>query len=341
MIKTTAAILAKINSPLVIEEISISDRLDSGQVLIQMESAAICGSQVGEIKGVKGTDKYLPHLLGHEGIAIVLRTATDVTKVSEGDRVAVHWMKGSGIDAKPANYSSLNFSRINSGAIAVFSEKSIISENRITKISGEDKSAIFSTLGCGLLTSYGVLTRNLDISNKEGNLLILGFGGIGQLIYLLGSVITKASFSVLDRNTYSLDLAKSWGISNVFSDLGDIPKDKYDFVIDTTGNVKSIEKGYESLSKIGHLILLGVTPIGQNIRIDPMPLHFGKVITGSFGGNVNPGIDIPMIQELVNSNINHFDKYKFKNFKLSEINTAILELENHPNFSRALIDFSI
>ena len=339
--KTTAAILAKLNSPLVIEEISISDRLESGQVLIQMESAAICGSQIGEIKGVKGTDKYLPHLLGHEGIAIVLRTAKDVTKVSEGDRVAVHWMKGAGIDAKPANYSSLKFSRINSGAIAVFTEKSIISENRITKIGSESKSAIFSTLGCGLLTSYGVLTRNLGILNKEGNLLILGFGGIGQLIYLIGNVITKANFSVLDRNAHSLELAKSWGISSIFSNLGDIPEDKYDFVIDTTGNVKSIEKGYECLSQIGHLILLGVTPVGQRISIDPMPLHFGKVLTGSFGGNANPEIDIPMIQELVNSNLSHFDKYKFKNFKLNEINTAILELENNPNFSRALIDFSI
>lgn len=339
--KTTAAILAKINSPLAIEEISISDRLESGQVLIQMESAAICGSQIGEIKGVKGTDKYLPHLLGHEGIAIVLRTAKDVTKVSEGDRVAVHWMKGAGIDAKPANYSSFNFSRINSGAIAVFAEKSIISENRITKIGSEYKSSIFSTLGCGLLTSYGVLTRNLDILNKKGNLLILGFGGVGQLIYLIGSIISEASFSVLDRNTHSLELAKSWGISNIFSNLDDIPEDEYDFIIDTTGNVISIEKGYACLSQIGHLVLLGVTPVGQRIRIDPMPLHFGKVITGSFGGNANPEIDIPKIQELVNSNLGHFDKYKFKNFKLSEINTAILELENNPNFSRALIDFSI
>lgn len=339
--KTTAAILAKINSPLVIEEISISDRLESGQVLIQMESAAICGSQIGEIKGVKGTDKYLPHLLGHEGIAIVLRTAKDVTKVSEGDRVAVHWMKSAGIDAKPAKYSSVNFTQINSGAIAVFTEKSIISENRITKISSESRSTIFSTLGCGLLTSYGVLTRNLDILNKKGNLLILGFGGIGQLIYLIGNLITKANFSVLDRNAHSLELAKSWGIESIFSNLVDVPEDQYDFVIDTTGNKKSIEKGFECLSQIGHLILLGVSPVGQRIRIDPMPFHFGKVLTGSFGGNANPEIDIPKIQDLVNSNLGHFDKYKFKNFKLSEINTAILELENNPNFSRALIDFSI
>ena len=106
MMKTKAAILTEINSPLIIDEVFIPDQLESGQVLIQMESSAICGSQIGEINGVKGIDKHLPHMLGHEGIATVLRMASDVTKVSLGDRVTVHWMNGLGIDAKPAKYDS-------------------------------------------------------------------------------------------------------------------------------------------------------------------------------------------------------------------------------------------
>lgn len=341
MMKTKAAILTEINSPLIIDEVFIPDQLESGQVLIQMESAAICGSQIGEINGVKGIDKYLPHMLGHEGIATVLRMASDVTKVSLGDRVTVHWMKSLGIDAKPAKYDSLKFGQINSGAIAVFAEKSIISENRITRINSNVNSPIFSTLGCGLLTSYGVITRNLDIFNHKGNLLILGFGGIGQLIYLIGSKITKCNFSVLDKNKNSLNLANLWGINNRYENLNELSNNNYDFIIDTTGDILSIEKGYEVLSKTGHMVLLGVSPLNEKIKIDPMPLHFGKVISGSFGGNTIPEEDIPIIQELINSNKEHFDKYIFKKFKLDDINTAIYELKSNPNFSRALIDFSV
>jgi S-(hydroxymethyl)glutathione dehydrogenase/alcohol dehydrogenase len=341
MIKSKAAILTKINSPLVIEDILIPDQLESGQVLIEMQNSAICGSQIGEIRGVKGKDEYLPHLLGHEGVATVLRIASDVTKVLPGDIVSVHWMKGSGIDANPAKYKSSSFPLINSGAIAVFAEKSVISENRITKISSDVKSSIFSTLGCGLLTSYGVLSRNLSISNKGGNLLILGFGGIGQLLYLIGSKITNCSFSVLDKNIHSLDLADSYGITNRYSNLYDLPRDYYDYVIDTTGDVMIIERAYECLSQIGQMVLLGVTPAGQKIEIDPMPLHFGKVLTGSFGGNAIPDFDIPIIQELVFSDLAHFEKYVFKRFQLDEINMAIEELNNNPKFSRALIDFSV
>ena len=43
--------------------------LDVGQVLVELQCSGICGSQLGEIDGVKGPDRYLPHLMGHEGFA--------------------------------------------------------------------------------------------------------------------------------------------------------------------------------------------------------------------------------------------------------------------------------
>jgi hypothetical protein len=33
---------------------------------VKIHFTGICGSQIGEINGVKGPDQYLPHLLGHE-----------------------------------------------------------------------------------------------------------------------------------------------------------------------------------------------------------------------------------------------------------------------------------
>ena len=70
--KFKAAILFKQNEPLVIEEICFKSKLNVGQVLVKLHASGIWGSQLGEIKGVKGRDNYLPHLLGHEGCATVL-----------------------------------------------------------------------------------------------------------------------------------------------------------------------------------------------------------------------------------------------------------------------------
>ena len=57
-----AAILQELNQPLVVDEVELPAELAVGQVLIKIAYSGICGSQLGEIKGVKGEDKYLPHL---------------------------------------------------------------------------------------------------------------------------------------------------------------------------------------------------------------------------------------------------------------------------------------
>src|SRR5215467_11398229 len=94
-----AAILEKLNAPLVLDEVELP-RLECGQVLVEVHCSGICGAQLGEIAGVKGEDKFLPHLLGHEGGGIVLETGPGVTCVKEGDHVVLHWRKGFGIQSQ-------------------------------------------------------------------------------------------------------------------------------------------------------------------------------------------------------------------------------------------------
>src|SRR2546425_375952 len=101
--KTTAAILLEQRKPLVIDEVEIPP-LSTGQVLVQLKTSRICGSQIGEIDGVKGPDHYLPHLLGHEGGGIVLETGPEVTHVKSGNHVVLHWRPGAGLQIRPPTY---------------------------------------------------------------------------------------------------------------------------------------------------------------------------------------------------------------------------------------------
>ncbi len=78
-IKTArAAILAQSRQPLVVDEIALPDALDVGQVLVKVLYTTICGAQINEIEAVKGPDKFLPHLLGHEGGGVVERIGPGV-----------------------------------------------------------------------------------------------------------------------------------------------------------------------------------------------------------------------------------------------------------------------
>src|SRR3954463_15943317 len=130
--KTQAAILVEQHKPLVIDEVEIP-ALGYGQVLVEIKVSRICGSQLGEIDGVKGPDRYLPHLLGHEGGGIVREIGPEVSHVKPGDHVVLHWRPGAGIQAGPAKYR-LGSQTVNAGNITTFQNLTVVSENRLTRI---------------------------------------------------------------------------------------------------------------------------------------------------------------------------------------------------------------
>ena len=57
--KCLAAVLVELKKPLVLEEIEIP-KLSYGQVLLKVLCSGICGSQLGEISGVKGYEDAKP-----------------------------------------------------------------------------------------------------------------------------------------------------------------------------------------------------------------------------------------------------------------------------------------
>jgi glycosyltransferase involved in cell wall biosynthesis len=99
-----AAILVEQKKPLIIDEVQLPDALELGQVLVKVHFSGICGSQLGEIDGIKGADQFLPHLLGHEASGTVIEIGLGVKHVKKGDVVVMHWRKGAGIEASPPCY---------------------------------------------------------------------------------------------------------------------------------------------------------------------------------------------------------------------------------------------
>ena len=101
-----AAILIEQNKPLIVDYIKcLNEKLGIGQVLVELYVSGICGSQLGEIDGAKGSDKFIPHLMGHEGCGRVKEVGPGVTTVKAGDKVVLHWKKGNGINSEVLNTS--------------------------------------------------------------------------------------------------------------------------------------------------------------------------------------------------------------------------------------------
>jgi S-(hydroxymethyl)glutathione dehydrogenase/alcohol dehydrogenase len=329
-----AAILQKSNSDLIFDDIRFNNNLKAGQVLVRVFYSGICGAQINEIQAAKGPDKFLPHLLGHEGYGEVVTVGELVKSVTKGDKVILHWMPGSGIQSDPAQYIWQN-KTLNSGWVTTLSEFTVISENRCTKIETDISAMHLPLLGCAATTAAGVLANDSQISLGD-SVVVLGVGGVGLLTIEAARASGAYPIVGVDIHENKLIEAKNFGATHVIKKesgdilneiMGKMFNDSPDIVIETTGSKEMIELAYRLISKKGKAILVGVPKVTEPITIDTLPLHFNSEITGSKGGQTRPEVDIPKYAKLAEKGIYRFDKLPISIFKLEEINNGIGQLK--------------
>lgn len=344
---TKAAFLVEQNKPLVVDNIKLPKQLFIGQVLVKIEVSGICGSQIGEIAGVKGPDKYLPHLMGHEGCGVVLETGPGVSTMKKGDKVILHWRKGTGIQAPNPIYE-WNNKKLNAGWVTTFNNHAVVSENRCTKIEKDFDSELASLFGCAITTGFGVVDNNAKLKLGE-SVIVYGAGGVGLNIIQACKLNSAYPIIAVDLFDNRLDLAFKLGATHIINSRKADPIKKIeeilegnniDVFIDNTGIPSIIEQGYELLSNTGRLVLVGVPRNNSNINIFTLPLHFGKQIIGSHGGESNPHFDIPRYLKLFKNNMAEFKVLISKRYPLNDINQAISDMKEGKSAGRILIEMS-
>jgi len=342
-----AAVLTAQGRPLGVETVGLPETLHFGQVLVRVHFSGICGSQLGEIDGVKGPDAYLPHLLGHEGSGSVLAVGDGVKTVAPGDAVVMHWMEGAGLASLPPVYT-LGGARLNAGFVTTFNEYAVVAENRVTAIPKDFDLAVAALFGCAVTTGFGVINNKARIG-LGASLAVFGAGGVG-LSMIQGAALAGAHPIVaLDKFDNRLELAARLGASHVLNVAKTDPEAALraifgsggaDVCIDNTGNPEVIRLAYDLTAKNGKTILVGVPPKGREATLYTLPLHFGKEITGTKGGECAPHRDIPRYIRLCRAGKLDLSPLITERYTLDAINTAIERMRGGQMAGRCLIELS-
>jgi S-(hydroxymethyl)glutathione dehydrogenase/alcohol dehydrogenase len=341
-----AAVLTELKAPLVVAELTMPETLAVGQVLVKIHFSGICGSQLGEIDGAKGEDKFLPHLLGHEASGTVLAIGIGVKHVKVGDKVVLHWRKGLGIESETPHYTWQG-RKVNAGWITTFNEYAIVSENRVTPIPADSDLEVAALFGCAVTTGFGVVENNAKVRIGE-SVVVFGAGGIGLNIVQAAALVSAYPVIAIDLHDNKLELAKQMGATHVInSSRGDareaildiVGKAGVDAFIDNTGQPAIIEMGYQITKPQGRVTLVGVPRKGNNINIYSLPLHFGKGLSGSHGGEAIPQADIPRYQNLYRAGQIKLRELITDYFTLDQINDAIGGMRSGRMAGRCLVRF--
>lgn len=344
-----AAVLTTLNSKLEIMHLE-PQKLSPGQVLVRILVSGLCGAQLQEIAGFKGNANFLPHLMGHEGCGIVEAIGDGVTNVKVGDKVVMHWRPSLGNEADFPKYRSQTGELVSGGKVTTLSEKSVVSENRLTVVPKETPSELAALLGCGLSTALGVVAQECNLKFGE-SILVVGCGGLGLGIIqaarlssaspIIGADITPSKESLVK------EIGADWFINPVNSNIGDELEKitglrSVDAIVDTTGIPEVLASLIPLLSNKGRLVLVAQPKPGSVVNF-PIDSKFfgtqGKTIKSTQGGGTFPSEDIPRYLELFRSGKLEYQKVITHTFGLEKINEAFDVLRSG-NAGRVMIRIS-
>lgn len=339
-----AAILVEQRKPLVVADIELPRALEAGQVLVKVHCSGICGSQLGEIDGVKGEDKFLPHLLGHEGSGQVIEVGSGVRHVKAADQVVMHWRKGLGIESVAPKFK-WNGKVVNAGWVTSFNEYAIVAENRLTAIPADSDLEVAALFGCAVTTGFGVVVNDAKLTIGE-SVVIFGAGGVGLNIVQAAALVSGYPVIAVDLFDEKLKLAKSLGATHTVNartqDAKQVIRDILgpggcDVFIDNTGNPEIIRYGYDTVKPQGRVVLVGVPRKGNETTLYTLPLHFGRTLRGSQGGDAQPHTDIPRYHDLYRQGRLELKSLVTQRFKLDDINEAIAAMRDGRVAGRCLV----
>jgi S-(hydroxymethyl)glutathione dehydrogenase/alcohol dehydrogenase len=333
--KFRAAVLEENKKPLVIRQIEFPGPLQAGQILVKLFYSGICGKQIEEIDALGGPDPFLPHLLGHEGSAEVLDIGPGTTKVKPGDKVVLHWMKGSGIQsASPLYY--FEGKRINAGWVTTFNEYAVVSENRVTPLEANADLMVAALLGCVGTTGVGVVINEANIQPYD-TVVIYGCGGIGLCAIQAAHMRYPRRLIAIDLNDQALETAKQFGATDIINPSKvDVVKAVKDLtkgqgaskVLITTGHPKAVEMAINTTAVPGDCIIVGVPQKGAMVPVDAYSIMHKRTLRGTLGGSMWPDRDIPTYYALHQEGVLKLDKLVSSVLEFDKINESISKMRS-------------
>ena len=274
-----------------------------GEVKVKMITSGLCGAQVNEISGLKGVDKYVPHLMGHEGFGEVVSVGDQVTKVKPGDYVILHWRVSAGMAIPGTKFKEIDGSEIGAGPVTTFSEFSTVAENRCTKIPyDEDLLHVLPLLGCALPTAYGAMIKEAKVS-QDDSILIFGAGGLGMALLFWANVLGTKNHIVVDIHEEKRQQIEELGGRFLNSSDFESLDQSFDKVFDTTGITSNISISLDVANKGARIILIGQTRIGESVTFKNfLKIYDGIQIIPSEGGQFEPDSDMENLYDMLHKN---------------------------------------
>ena len=311
-----------------------------GEVLVKIETCGLCHTDIHAAHGDWPVKPTLPLVPGHEGVGIVERVGPGVSRVVEGDRVAIPWLGyacgaceycASGRETLCLEQQMTGYT-VN-GSYAEYALANALYVGHVPE--GLDPLDA-APLTCAGVTSY----KAIKVSGARSSDLVavFGVGGLGHLAIQYAR-IAGASVAAVDLVDSKLTLATELGAEYAFNAVLEDPVEAIqalggaDQAIALAVSPVAVEQAYRSLKRGGTLVLVGLP--AENFV--PLPIFEtvlqGITVTGSIVGT---RVDLAETFQLHAEGRTRIVR---ETRRLAEVNEAFEQIEKGKIDARLVFDF--
>jgi propanol-preferring alcohol dehydrogenase len=333
-----AAVVHQFGRPLTIEEVPVPTP-GGGEVLVRIETSGLCHTDIHAAHGDWPVKPTLPFIPGHEGVGIVEAVGAGVSRVHEGDRVAIPWLGwacgaceycASGWETLCERQRNTGYS-VNGG----FAEYALASADFVGLV-----PAAIDPLDAAPLTCAGVTTyKAVKVSGARSSDLVavFGIGGLGHLAVQYARIAGAAVVAV-DVVDSKLALARELGAEYMVNAAQEDPAVAIkalggaDAAVVTAVSPKPFAQAYSSLRRGGKVVFVAL-PADNHVDI---PI-FETVLNGItvVGSIVGTRVDLAETFEL---HARGRTRVVRETRRLDQVNEAIGQVERAEVDARIVFD---
>jgi len=319
-------------------------------VLIEIKYSGICHSDIHQIKGHWGPQKY-PQVPGHEIAGIVTAIGKNVTKFKVGDKAGVGCMVDSCMECDSCKNGEEQHCETTGfvGTYGIpqessptgitqggYSKNIVVTEHFAIKIPDNLGLQYAAPLLCAGITTYSPLMK-YDAMKKDNKVGVAGIGGLGHMAIKL-AVSRGADVYAFTTSEDKVEDIKKFGakeaiVVNSSEDLKDW-KGKLDYMISTVPYAYDMSSYIDCVKPYGYFTQVG-QPVGGALAINNFNMIFNRV---NFNGSLIGGI--PETQEVMNYCADNNIYPQIQIIKVDQINDAWDKVVNKEARYRYVIDAS-
>jgi 2-desacetyl-2-hydroxyethyl bacteriochlorophyllide A dehydrogenase len=332
-----------VNQPLEMHEIPIPE-IGERDILVKVKAAGICHSDAHYRAGISPV-KPVPLTLGHEVAGIVEKIGAQVTSVSIGERVCLHY----NLTCGACHHCSTGNEQFCEKVLMLghytdggYAEYIAVPARNAVRLPDEIPFEQGATLMCASATAFHALKKSRLRAGET--VAIFGVGGLGQSAVQLAKAFGALEVFAVDINEEKLKLAAQYGAvpvngmkTNAVDQIKKMNKGRgVDVAVEMIGLQKTMKQALLSLGVMGRLVIVGLSK-------EPLEINTYSEVLGNeneiIGSNDHHLQELPLLVEMARRKVLDTSRIVSKTVPLEAkaINEVLDELEKFTSDVRTVI----